>query len=70
MREESFYPAWEYYYVLVVFLLAQDSLYFGNVIGDGGEVSVCMGLSALLCCDVADELCGVVIVKEPFDLGE
>ena len=53
-----------------MFFLPHGSLYFVNVIGDDGVVTAGTGLSALLCCDVTYELCGVVIVQELFDWGD
>ena len=60
--EESFYPEWKHGYAFVTLFLAQGSLYFGDVIGDGGAVATGTGLHALFFCDVAYEPCGVVMV--------
>ena len=56
--------------MLVAFHIVQGSLYFGNVFEYGKVVAAVTGLSVLFCGDVAYELCGVVIVWDPFGLGE
>ena len=56
--------------MLVTLFLVQDSLYIRNVIGDGCVIATGTVLSESLCINVAYEFFGVVMVQDPFELGE
>ena len=56
--------------IFAALLLTQDSLYFGNGFGDGGVVATYTVLTALFCSDMVHGLCGIVMVQDPFELGE
>ena len=47
-----------------------STLFLSHAFGDGGAIAIGTGLSALLCGDATYERCGIVIVKDLFELGE
>ena len=56
--------------MFVAFIFSQGSFYSSTGFGDGGVVATGTGLSALFCCDMDYELCGIVTVHDPFELDE
>ena len=56
--------------MFVELLLAQSSLYFIYVLGDGGVVTGGTVLFALVYYDIAYEICWIMVVHKPFELGK
>ena len=55
--------------MFVALFLVQGRFYFWNVVRYRCVVVICAGLSALLFCEMAYVLSGIVVVNDSFELG-